>query len=226
MPRLLPGGHCLPGIKEGASLRAGTKWLRHLGAGSGHSLGCWQGSPLSCSHWEGRVHGAMSHGSHRAVLWCGAGGTSPPEVREEGWAAGMGWSQRGCWWGCVLPRAWMNPWLVLQPLFHMECVHSTVNWGQQEGLASPAPVWVLFAPKLKHRWEVLESQLLPGPGWGGEGDDTFTWKGVLLPPAPSAPPRCLCVSPGCDFCFSSSPLRSHPGLDRLPEEEKTVGGFE
>lgn len=46
---------------------------------------------------------------------------------------------------------------------------------------------------------------------------TFPWKGILLPPAP---PK---VAPGCNFCFSSSPLRSHPGLDRLPEEEKTIG---
>lgn len=31
---------------------------------------------------------------------------------------------------------------------------------------------------------------------------TFTWQGILLPPAPSAPPK---VGPGCNFCFSLPP---------------------
>lgn len=52
---------------------------------------------------------------------------------------------------------------------------------------------------------------------------TFTWKGILLPPAPSAPPK---VGPGCKFLLFSPPLCSHPGLDRLPKEEKTIRAFE
>lgn len=31
---------------------------------------------------------------------------------------------------------------------------------------------LLPACELKHGWEELESQLLPGPGWGAEVDDT------------------------------------------------------
>lgn len=59
------------------------------------------------------------------------------------WAVGWGGPSEG-----VLPKAWMNPCLVSQPLFHRGIVDSTVTWGKQEGLASPSPVWVLFALSL------------------------------------------------------------------------------
>lgn len=147
MPRLLPGGHCLPSIKEDVSLRSGTKWLCHLTAGL-WDVPSGAGSPPVLRALGGMCAGCCvprELGSARAVLWGrrGRAGTWSYPGEE----CVLGWSQPGCW-GCVLPRALMSSWLGLQPLFHMEIVNSTVNWGQQEGLASPSAVWVLFAPSL------------------------------------------------------------------------------
>lgn len=45
----------------------------------------------------------------------------------------------------------------------------------------------------------------------------MTWKGILLPPAPSAPPK---VGPGCNFCFSLPPFAPTLAWTDSPKKKK------